>query len=84
VTPKEGNWITFRTQCTEDGKTVIKRKFYEIKKIEDDKYLCSELYRPKKPDMWYDTVIDNLFGCEDDEVFETFKDCKKAYPEEFL
>lgn len=72
-----GHWLTFRS--TYNG--VFRRKFYLIQSIEGTKYYCTTLN--SNPAV-SDTIIDDLFVCPDDEVFESLADCEQAYPEEFI
>lgn len=78
---KEGHWLTFRSHYN----NVITRKFYRIELIQDNQYFCTTYPRTEtKRDRLYDTVVDRMYECPDDEVFETLEDCELAYPEEFI
>ena len=77
---KIGHIITFRSHYN----GVLCRKFYEIIHIENSTVNCKTLFHHKRPEGYYDTVIDNLFECSDDEVFSSLEDLHKNYPEEFI
>lgn len=78
---KIGHYITFRS--TYNG--VLTRKFYEvISEGNKGTWLCKTHGSPPRFDSSHDTILDRIFECPDDEVFETVEECKFAYPEEFI
>lgn len=78
---KNGHFITFRSNY--NGET--SRKFYKVVDYDDFEFLCKTLYvSSNRPDDFYDTVIDNVFGHSEDEVFTTEEELKKHFPEEFI
>ena len=77
---KIGHWITFRS--TYNGK--LSRKFYRVVRITDTEFLCCTRGNERTDTMFYDTVIDNLFECQDHEVYATLEECADVYPEDFV
>ena len=85
---KEGHWITFISRYNEE----LVRRFYKIRLIDSDKFYCVHHFKIKDKDLnevlsadyFYDTIIDNLFKTQTDEVYETFDELRYNFPEEFL